>query len=1030
MEESKNPSPISSPNEDSVDDRTSPSPSSSSSSSYGSSSSPNTVGEPSSSGDGDKEGFCGVGEGNHIHGRRESSRACSPNEKEAKRRLRLEDEDRISGLDKNLLIRILSLLPTEDAIRTGVLSKRWAYLWTLIPVLDFKHARRSTKTLSHFVSFVNKTLVLHIWPKITDFRIVLDHPCDCEGGFHLESHDLDLWIRFATRRYVEDVLLSLYDEEISLEHNLNLPQNLFSCPSLMSLFVSHLNIVPKGVVNWKYLYRLSVGYTILSEDAIGKVLSGSPLLELLDLYRCGGLDRLDLTCSTSLKTLVIKDYWNWEEYGGENEENNWLEVVAPNLKAFQVSGRFSKKCRLVNASSLVSANLDVEILRDDVDIKDEDEDVDEDEDEDVDEDEDEDEDEEDVDAADGELFVRDMLYNEESVDMLKGLLDGIGHVEDLTLGPWCYLVFVELHQCPLEHLSLLSMCKRLTINILQHREQDGIECVVRAFPNLETLIIQLIPPNIRTKYYDLEFLADMEYDGTNPWPTRVKTSECLQLHLKTVKIVDCFKCDKWGILTLAKFFLEKAMVLEKVVVEKAKSHVWANTEAVCAAVRNFVFLRYSSESAACDTGVSVASPSISQCQPSQILCIKKEKKKKKNKERSYTSLLFDDNSTAGLEMSTVNPLKKLVKCVLLDLDGTLLNTDGIVGDVLKVYLVKYGKQWDGREANKIAGKTPLEAAAAIVEDYELPCSTSELISEITPMFSTQWCNIKALAGANRLIKHLRSNGVPMALASNSPRENIETKISFQKGWKESFSVIIGGDEVRSGKPSPEIFLEAAKKLNTEPSSCLVIEDSLPGVTAGKAAQMEVVAVPSLPKQSHLYTTADEVINSLLDLRPEKWGLPPFQDWIEDTLPVEPWCIGGPVIKGLGRGSKVLGIPTANLSTEGYSALLSEHPSGVYFGWARLSTRGVFKVVMSIGWNPYFNNTEKTIEPWLLHDFDGDFYGEELHLVVVGYIRPEANFPSLEDLIAKIHEDRKVAEKALDLPLYSKYRDDQYLKSCM
>lgn len=64
-------------------------------------------------------------------------------------------------------------------------------------------------------------------------------------------------------------------------------------------------------------------------------------------------------------------------------------------------------------------------------------------------------------------------------------------------------------------------------------------------------------------------------------------------------------------------------------------------------------------------------------------------------------------------------------------------TDGIVGDVLKVSLVKYGKQWDGREAKKIVGKTPFEAAEAIVEDYELPCMTSELISEITPLFSTQ-----------------------------------------------------------------------------------------------------------------------------------------------------------------------------------------------------------------------------------------------------------------------------------------------------
>ncbi|XP_057512992.1 bifunctional riboflavin kinase/FMN phosphatase [Actinidia eriantha] len=374
-----------------------------------------------------------------------------------------------------------------------------------------------------------------------------------------------------------------------------------------------------------------------------------------------------------------------------------------------------------------------------------------------------------------------------------------------------------------------------------------------------------------------------------------------------------------------------------------------------------------------------------------------------------------------------NSLKKLVSCVILDLDGTLLNTDGIVSEVLKGYLVKYGKRWDGIGAHSIVGKTPREAAAVIVEDYGLPLSIDEFVSEITPMCSDQWFNIKALPGANRLINHLKGHNVRMALASNSPRENIETKIAYHAGWKESFSLIIGGDEVTVGKPSPEIFLEVAKRLNVDPSKCLVIEDSIPGVMAGKAAGMEVVAVPSLTKQSHLYTSADEVINSLLDLQPAKWGLPPFEDWIEGTLPIEPWHIGGSVAKGFGRGSKVLGIPTANLSTEGYSTVLSEHPSGVYFGWAGLSTRGIYKFVMSIGWNPYFNNAEKTIEPWLLHNFDEDFYGEELHLAIVGYIRPEANFSSLESLIEKIHEDRQIAETALELPLYLKYREDPYLK---
>ncbi|PIA65599.1 hypothetical protein AQUCO_00100830v1 [Aquilegia coerulea] len=377
-------------------------------------------------------------------------------------------------------------------------------------------------------------------------------------------------------------------------------------------------------------------------------------------------------------------------------------------------------------------------------------------------------------------------------------------------------------------------------------------------------------------------------------------------------------------------------------------------------------------------------------------------------------------------MATTTQFKRLASCVILNLDGTLLNTDGIVSEVLKVFLAKYGKRLDVKGASNIVGQTPFEVAAAIVQDYELPCTVDEFISEITPRFSDWWCNIKPLPGANRLIRHLHGHGVPMALASYSARASVESKLSYHQGWKESFSVIIGGDEVTMGKPSPEIFLEAAKRLNIEASRCVVIEDSLPGVIAGKAAGMSVIAVPSLPNQSELSTSADEVINSLLDLQPEKWGLPPFLDWIEGTLPIEPWYIGGPVIKGFGRGSKVLGIPTANLSAEGYSTILAEHPSGVYFGWARLSTRGVYKMVMSIGWNPYFHNTEKTIEPWLLHDFSEDFYGEELHLAIVGYIRPEANFPSLESLISKIYEDRKIAENALDLPLYVHHKDAPYL----
>lgn len=118
---------------------------------------------------------------------------------------------------------------------------------------------------------------------------------------------------------------------------------------------------------------------------------------------------------------------------------------------------------------------------------------------------------------------------------------------------------------------------------------------------------------------------------------------------------------------------------------------------------------------------------------------------------------------------------------------------------------------------------------------------------------------------------------------------------------------------------------------------------------------------------------------------------------------------------------------ANLSAENFSDVLSDHTSGVYFGWASLLTRGIYKMVMSIGWNPYFDNTEKTIvsvlylnwrhlfryclfqtqdfiffqEPWLLHEFEDDFYGEELRLVIVGYIRPEVGESKLVNINTQI-----------------------------
>lgn len=121
---------------------------------------------------------------------------------------------------------------------------------------------------------------------------------------------------------------------------------------------------------------------------------------------------------------------------------------------------------------------------------------------------------------------------------------------------------------------------------------------------------------------------------------------------------------------------------------------------------------------------------------------------------------------------------------------------------------------------------------------------------------------------------------------------------------------------------------------------------------------------------------------------------------------------GVVTKGFGRGSKDLGIPTANFSEDVVSGLPSDFPTGIYHGWARVDDGPVYKMVMSIGWNPFFKNEKKSMETHILHKFDDDFYGSWLRVIICGYIRPEENYSSLDELIKAIHGDIAQAEKEL------------------
>ena len=145
--------------------------------------------------------------------------------------------------------------------------------------------------------------------------------------------------------------------------------------------------------------------------------------------------------------------------------------------------------------------------------------------------------------------------------------------------------------------------------------------------------------------------------------------------------------------------------------------------------------------------------------------------------------------------------------------------------------------------------------------------------------------------------------------------------------------------------------------------------------------------------------------------------------VEAHFAEKPIVLEGTVVHGFGRGSKVLGTPTANIPAAPYLDLLNALPNGIFFGWAFLEDQertttesdsvadvdGFYEAVMSIGWNPVFKNQKKSIEAYLVHEFDRDFYGAQLRLAISGFIRLESTFESIDALKAQIAHDIVVAK---------------------
>ncbi|KAL7470613.1 hypothetical protein ACHAXS_010864 [Conticribra weissflogii] len=273
----------------------------------------------------------------------------------------------------------------------------------------------------------------------------------------------------------------------------------------------------------------------------------------------------------------------------------------------------------------------------------------------------------------------------------------------------------------------------------------------------------------------------------------------------------------------------------------------------------------------------------------------------------------DDSAT------TVQPTR--IKAVIFDLDGTLLDTESLScravidsfelintpipteirselkegGDLLpwelkSAILGMRGSEWIPIVLGYAEEKWGVEMAGMnwrqcwISRGNVDACKMDDKMLGTVDKFWKAWemrlnelcAEVKACPGAPELVEGLRAAKIPLAIATSSRAASVKKKRCKHEKMFEAFQEIVPGDDenVKHGKPAPDIYLEAAKRLGVHPSECLVFEDALTGAKSGKSAGCRVIAVPDLRMDHECFrSVADEVLCDMYAFSGSKWGIP-------------------------------------------------------------------------------------------------------------------------------------------------------------
>ena len=196
-----------------------------------------------------------------------------------------------------------------------------------------------------------------------------------------------------------------------------------------------------------------------------------------------------------------------------------------------------------------------------------------------------------------------------------------------------------------------------------------------------------------------------------------------------------------------------------------------------------------------------------------------------------------------------------MQAVIFDMDGVLVDSEAYWNRASVDFAREAGKSWTEHDHHACMGCAPQEWTRYMREHLDLPYSLEDIRAEVIKRIQACYAErLPLLPGAIQAVRTAASE-YTVALASGSPSELVDLVMDLT-GLNRVFRAIVSGDSVKRGKPAPDIYLEAARRIGAIPSRCAGVEDSLNGIRSLRAAGMLAIAVPD-PS----YTLLQEVIDA-------------------------------------------------------------------------------------------------------------------------------------------------------------------------